>query len=41
MSPLDALIAIPLWSVAGIFVAVMAARIIRDLTAPHDPEDYS
>lgn len=40
MTVTDALLAIPLWTAAGIFVAVTIARIVRAFTEPHDPEDY-
>ncbi len=40
MSPTDALVAIPLWAAAGIFVGVIAAKIVRAFSEPHDPEDY-
>jgi hypothetical protein len=40
VSPTEALVAIPLWAAAGIFVGVIAAKIVRAFTAPHDAEDY-
>ena len=39
MTAAEALLAIPLWAAACIFIAVVVARIVRDLTAPHDPEN--
>lgn len=39
MSPTDALLAIPLWTAAGVFVAVIAARIVRACLAHEDPEN--
>lgn len=29
----------PLWITAALFVAVIAAKIYREFTAPHDAED--
>lgn len=39
MSPFEALIAIPLWAAAGLFVAVVIVRVVRDVMAPADPEN--
>lgn len=34
-----ALIAIPLWTAAGVFAAVVIARVIRDVARTEDPEN--
>jgi hypothetical protein len=38
MSPVEALVAIPLCTAAGVFVGVIIARIVRDCLATEDPE---
>lgn len=38
MTPAAALIAIPLWTAAGVFVAVVIARVIRAVAKTEDPE---
>jgi hypothetical protein len=38
VSPTDALVAIPLWAAAGIFVGVIAAKIVRAALKTEDPE---
>jgi len=40
MSPAEALVAIPLWTAAGVFVGVIIARIVRAFTEPHDADDF-
>jgi hypothetical protein len=39
MSPAEALVAIPLWTAAGVFVGVIIARIVRDCRQTEDPEN--
>ena len=39
MTPPDALLAIPLWAAAGLFVALIAARIVRAFRGAEDPEN--
>ena len=38
MSPTEALVAIPLWATAGVFVGVIAAKIVRAALKTEDPE---
>jgi hypothetical protein len=41
MTPAEAIVAIPLWTAAGVFVGVIIARIVRDCLATEDPENPS
>lgn len=35
----DALLSIPLWAAAGVFVGVIAAKIVRAFSGAEDPEN--
>jgi hypothetical protein len=41
MTPVEAFVAITLWTAAGVFVAVIIARIVRACLATEDPENPS